>query len=122
MNIGIVGSRTFNDYHLLQNIVSDHLEVSAISGIVSGGAKGADALAERFAAENNIQLAIHKPDWKRNNKAAGIIRNKEIVANSDILFAFWDGKSKGTEHSIRLAKETGKNVIVTIFTQSGDDI
>lgn len=120
MNVGIIGSRTFNDYHLLQDVISAHLDISAITGIVSGGARGADALAERFAVENSIRLTIHKPDWKTYNKAAGIMRNKDIVANSDILFAFWDGKSKGTEHSINLAKKNVKTVIVTIFPQAGD--
>ena len=122
MNVGIIGSRAFNDYHLLQDVISDHLEISEINSIISGGAKGADALAEQFAAENHIRCSIHKPDWKTYNKAAGIMRNKEIVADSDILFAFWDGISKGTEHSINLAKKSEKTVVVTIFPQAGENL
>ena len=61
MRVAVVGSRGFNDYLLLKETLLNHF----ITRIVSGGAKGADKLAEKFAEEHGIPLDIHKPDWKR---------------------------------------------------------
>lgn len=109
MKIAVVGSRTFNDYKLLRSTLNkyDHIEL-----IVSGGAKGADSLAEKYARENGIETLIFKPDWDKNGKAAGYIRNVDIIKNCDLVIAFWDGKSKGTKHSIDLAKNGNKKIII----------
>lgn len=82
---------------------------------MSGGAKGADSLAERFAKENNIETMIFPADWDKYGKNAGYIRNKDIISNSDIVIAFWDGKSKGTKISIDLAKQSSKILFIEIF-------
>lgn len=110
MMIGVIGSRTFNDYKLLSKVLDLYKNFDYI--IVSGGANGADSLSEKYAKENNIKTNIYLPDWKKYGKSAGFIRNNDIVNNSDIIIAFWDGKSKGTKHSISLAKKQNKNVSV----------
>jgi len=101
--IAIIGSRTFNDYELLVSTMESYKDY--ISVIVSGGAKGADSLGERWAKENNIETDIYYPDWDKYGKKAGFLRNKQIVENSDGVIAFWDGESKGTQHSFRLCDE-----------------
>lgn len=109
MKIAVVGSRTFNDYELLRSTLDkyDYIEL-----IISGGAKGADSLAERYALENNIKTLIFKPKWSEYGKRAGYIRNINIIENSDLVIAFWDGKSKGTKHSIDLAKKNKKQLLI----------
>jgi len=114
MNIAIVGSRTFNNYELMNKILSNYLP--NIDAIVSGGARGADLLGERFANENGISTIIFKPDWKKYKKSAGFIRNRLIVENADIIIAFWDGISRGTAHTIELAKKMNKKIIVIEFS------
>ena len=57
MRIAIIGSRTFNDYELLQETLENYKD--QISVIVSGGARGADTLGERWAKENNIKTDIY---------------------------------------------------------------
>lgn len=112
MKVAIIGSRTFNDYNYLssclQKLFPEPFEV------VSGGAKGADALSERYAKDNGLPTIIFKPDWDLHGKAAGFIRNKDIINAADKVVAFWDGKSKGTKHSIDLAVNQGKEVIIFI--------
>lgn len=116
MRIGIVGSRSFFNYDLLEEVITTTLKNDLSNTIiVSGGAKGADALAEIFADNYKLKKWIFKPDWEKYKKSAGFIRNSEIVDNSDIIFAFWDGKSKGTNHTINLAKKKNKEVIITYF-------
>ena len=51
MKLAIVGSRTFNDYEFLFNTIHniEDFRIIDIECIISGGAKGADSLAEKFA-------------------------------------------------------------------------
>ncbi len=105
MNVGIVGSRTFTDYQKLKDWCDANL--TPIDVIVSGGANGADALGARYAEERGLKTLIFKPDWAKHGRGAGFVRNKTIVDNSDILVACWDGQSRGTANSIKLAQKKG---------------
>ncbi len=112
MKIAVIGSRNFNDYDYLKDkllIIINDLENCTI---ISGGARGADSLGERFAKEFKIDTLILKPDWEKFGKSAGFLRNKDIIENSDIVCAFWDSKSAGTKHSINLAKKTKKDTFI----------
>lgn len=104
MKLAIVGSRGFSNYELLKETLKKY----NIDVIVSGGAEGADSLAEKYALDNNIPLIIFLPDWKQKGKKAGFLRNIKIVEACDGLIAFWDGESRGTKHSIDLAKKNYK--------------
>lgn len=112
MNLGIVGSRTFNDYEKFLDAVNLLGEATNIDKIVSGGAKGADSLAERYADYWMIPKEIFKPDWKKYGKAAGFLRNTDIVANSDVILAFWDGKSRGTKDTIDKAARMKRPTLI----------
>jgi hypothetical protein len=108
MKVGVIGSRNFNDYEL----VKETLTKLDITLLISGGAKGADSLGERYASENNITTLIFKPDWVKHGKGAGMIRNTDIVKNSDIVVAFWNGESKGTLDSIRKSEKLNKGLMI----------
>ncbi len=115
--IGVIGSRSFDNYSLLNNIINDaisKLEDSNIT-IVSGGAKGADKLGHKFAINNNLKYIEYKPDWDKHGKSAGFIRNKLIVDKSDMVIAFWDGSSKGTYHSMTLTKQLNKLLLLVDY-------
>lgn len=116
MKVGIVGSRTFNDYTYLKNCMDLIHKNESISVIVSGGAIGADTLAEQYAEENGIETEVWLPDYKKyDRKVAPIIRNTEIVHSSDIIVAFWDGVSRGTMDTIKKARKQNKQVIIFRF-------
>jgi ABC-type sugar transport system substrate-binding protein len=59
-----------------------------------------------------MKTVIYSADWNKHGKAAGFIRNQDIVNACDRLIAFSHQDSRGTAHSIRLAREAGKPVIV----------
>jgi hypothetical protein len=103
MKLAIIGSRTFNNYKLLQETLEQYKP--EITLIISGAAKGADLLGEKWALENNIQTLIFPANWNKYGKRAGYIRNEDIIKNCDYCIAFWDGESKGTKHSISLCKK-----------------
>lgn len=110
MNVGIVGSRGFNNYDEFCNYMS-RIPIDP-KAIISGGAKGADTLAEQYAKENDLDLIVFKPDWEKYGKSAGFKRNRTIVNHSDLIIAFWDIKSSGTKNTIDTALELGKPVII----------
>lgn len=102
--VAVVGSRSFDDYRLLCETLD---QFSDIECIISGGAIGADSLAARYAKEHNITLKVYVPDWSLG-KHAGMLRNTLIVDRCDVVIAFWDGESKGTNDSINKAKKMNK--------------
>lgn len=119
MRVLIVGSRTFNDYELLKTSLDNVLrEVTDTVEIVSGGANGADRLAERYAKEKGYGLHIVRAEWNLYGKRAGYLRNAkmhEYISGDEkrICVAFWDGISKGTQHSFTLA-DTYNNPLTVI--------
>lgn len=117
MNIAIIGSRSFKDYELLKLEVDKFISENSIDEviIVSGGAKGADALAERFGEEKGYETIIYFPDYEKYGGGACRIRNTQIVKKSDVVFAFWDGSSIGTKDSIDKAEMLSKKLIVHLF-------
>lgn len=112
ITVAVVGSRTFNDWDFFFTKMQELFIVADIKCIVSGGARGADKMAERFAEVFEIPTQIFKPRWDTYGKAAGFIRNEDIIDAADAVVAFWNGKSTGTKHSIGLAEKSNKTLYV----------
>lgn len=97
----ICGTRTFNDFSILQRVMSRWVEVNGWpTEIVTGGAKGADYLGGIWASNREILLHQFLANWHRWGKQAGPKRNSEMVAIADGCIAFWNGISKGTKDTI----------------------
>jgi predicted Rossmann fold nucleotide-binding protein DprA/Smf involved in DNA uptake len=115
--IAIVGSRDFQNLQLVDNFVST-LPKGTI--VVSGGARGVDRRAEEAAKRRGLRSIIFKANWERDGRGAGLLRNHDIVGEADELIAFHNGFSRGTAHSIRLAREAGKKVTIIYDTDRGN--
>ena len=112
----IAGTRTFTDYKLLCEYADYKLsQIEDSIEIVSGHAKGADALGERYAQERGYKLTLFPADWKQYGKSAGPRRNLQMAEYANALLAYWDGKSRGTKNMIELAKEKGLKVGVKVY-------
>lgn len=109
--IAVIGSRGFNNYDLMCQI----LDGVNIKLIVSGGAIGADKLAEKYAKEKNIETLIFLPDYNKYGKTAPLIRNKLIINECEEIYSFWDGGSSGTKHSINYANTLNKPVNIILY-------
>lgn len=107
MRIAIVGSRGYADLDAVRRFVA---WLPKGTTIVSGGARGVDALAVSEALLRGLKTEVHKPDWKTYGPRAGFVRNRLIIQKADVVVAFWDGKSGGTADSIALARELCKEV------------
>lgn len=122
MKIAVVGSRNYEDRFQLGLVLAMELEIYGDKTvIISGGASGADTLAEEFASAFGLEEEIYPAEWKKYGKSAGMIRNKTIVDRCDMMLAFYgpDGPTPGTQGSVRLAKEAGK--IVKVFYERSKD-
>ena len=127
LRIIIAGSRDFNDYELLKKsaieIITKKTMLPDLTRIVSGGARGADTLGERFANEMGLEISRFIPDWDGLGKRAGYVRNAEMAKfaveddNDGMLIAFWDGQSRGTKHMIDLANKYGLEVHVVNYKE-----
>ena len=106
----IAGTRTFTNYKLLSEAM-ENLPWQP-STIISGAARGADKLGERWAKANDIPIEQFPADWQKFGKSAGYRRNVQMAEAAEALVAFWDGKSRGTNHMLKIAKERNLKIEV----------
>ena len=85
--------------------------IGPISTIISGHARGADQLAEKYANEKNIPLEIYPAQWDVHGKSAGVIRNQEMLDEGlpDLVVAFPGGK--GTDHMVKIAQKANVSMV-----------
>ena len=116
MKIAVVGSRRFADYDLMKKVLDAHGKVDLI---YSGGAMGADTLAQRYAKENGIVITIFYPKYDTYGKKAPLVRNVLIAQVCDEMIAFpmWD--SSGTSHVINKGFQLGKKVYIIKTMEDG---
>lgn len=101
----VAGSREFDDYPLLKKKLDFFLQNREEIEIISGCARGADRLGERYAKEKGLWLRKFPADWEKHGKKAGYLRNEQMAKYADVAVVFWDGKSYGTKHMIDLCEK-----------------
>jgi len=106
----VCGSRSWDDAQTIRARLST-LPVG--STIVTGGARGADQLAESIARSLGFDVETHRADWKRHGKHAGFVRNlKMLDTRPDLVLAFHDGRSTGTQHTIDEARRRRLRLVI----------
>lgn len=96
----VAGGREFTDAKLLFNTLDKAFgNVLDKLTVISGGARGADALGEEWAKSRGVKLVVRKANWDQHGKAAGHIRNEEMITEDKATHCvvFWNGVSKGTK-------------------------
>lgn len=107
MRVAVIGSRGLQVDHLEKYLPEDTTE------IVSGGARGIDTCAKKYALEHGLKLTEFLPEYDKYGRGAPLRRNITIIENADLVLAFWDGKSRGTKFVIDNCKK--RNVPVVVF-------
>ena len=118
----IAGSRGFSNYKLLREKCNEYLREKRKNYniiIISGGARGADTLGEKYAQDEGFSLEVFPANWNKFGKSAGFRRNEQMAEVADALIAFWDGKSHGTKHMIEIMEN--KNLLVKIVNYETSD-
>lgn len=109
MILGIAGSRSLN------HPLPDELMPPYIDEIISGGAKGIDTCARKYAIENRIRITEVIPEYELYGRLAPLKRNDIIIKLCDMMYIFWDGKSRGSAYVIKKCIEMKKPYKVFIF-------
>lgn len=122
----VVGSREFANYEQMEVNLDKLLNNQKEVTIVSGGAKGADTLAEKYAANRGYECIVFKADWNKYGKSAGVIRNEQMqkfIAQHEkrCCVAFWDGRSKGTYSNFDLAKKYNNPLRIVLFEKKREN-
>jgi hypothetical protein len=108
MRILVCGGRDYNDQKKFNAVMKEYDRV--ITTLISGRAKGADSLAEDWAARHMVNAEIYPADWRRYGRSAGYQRNLRMrdEGKPDLVIAFPGGR--GTAMMIKLAEEKGIKV------------
>jgi predicted Rossmann-fold nucleotide-binding protein len=115
MKVGIVGSREYKRLQKVRDLVNS---LAPDDVVVSGGARGVDTIAALAARARGLRVVEflvdtvglpEDPDERRREFGKrAYARNRKIVDFSDIIVAYWDGISNGTQNSMSLAEAAGK--------------
>ncbi len=111
MKVAVIGSRGL------------HVDVSAYippetTEIITGGAKGIDTQAERYANEHGLKLTVFRPAYEILGSRAPLARNEQIVSAADLVVAIWDGRSRGTRHAITRAMQQNKPLQIHVIDEN----
>lgn len=119
----VCGGRDFENYDLFVRIMDrfwmENVPISGPTGhrdrcpltLISGGARGADKMAERYAIFRGHDVEVFEPDWLTYGNSAGPIRNQQMLdeGKPDLVIAFPGGT--GTANMIELAEKAGVKVV-----------
>jgi hypothetical protein len=114
MRVLVCGSRYYEDYEKLREVLSG----IHIGTIIHGCARGADKLGGRYAEANNIPVCEFPADWGKYGKRAGPIRNRQMLIEGrpDMVVAFRGPNSRGTQNMIEQAEKAGVSVKIVEIT------
>lgn len=105
MRVAVIGTRNLNVK--IEKYLPDNM-----TELISGGMKGVDMLAEKYADEHNIPKLIVNPEYSRYGIIAPILRNRLIIDISDMIVIIWDGKDRHIKDAINYSNYVNKEIIV----------
>ena len=114
INLAIVGSSRYYDYSNFESLIDSWIEMNGYPDlIIVGGASGIDYMAERWAVNNSINIAIFSEEWDdprrgledRGRPEAPNSLTEKILKSSSHILAMPSATSKWTRVIIREAKE-----------------
>jgi len=121
MKIIVAGSRDVEEEKVIEILNKYGVAIEVILGkcavlsnedveIVTGGARGVDTFAHKWAIEKGYKTKVFEANWEKYGKSAGMI--KEMAEYADGLIAIWDGESRGTKNMIEMMSGLGKTVAI----------
>jgi len=122
INLAVVGSSRFYDFEIFEELIEDWVNKNGYPDmVIVGGASGVDYMAERWADNNSIPIAIFSEEWDDPNRtlrdrgrseAPNSLTQKILNSATDIL-AMPSSTSKWTRIVIEMANE--QQIPLTIY-------
>lgn len=114
MRVAFTGGRDYQDRRSVSRVLFA-LDWNVLTVVHGGCPTGLDALVEDLASRIVLDRQVFHPDWEQHGRAAGPIRNREMLDSGvGLLVAFPGGR--GTEDCVRAAKERG----IPVLRMEGD--
>jgi len=116
VRILVTGSRFWDDADSLMKALSDivwQVDSRKVAIVHGGCPSGADAIAGQTARALGLTVEVHPADWDTHGRAAGPIRNQEMVSlGADVVLAFFrkDAANRGTSDCVARAVKAGIEV------------
>lgn len=107
----VCGGRYFSDTKFVYSVLDEyHKHIEPIGVLIEGDARGVDRIAGFWARRVGIDNIKFPADWDKYGKAAGAIRNRQMLeeGDPDVVLAFPGGL--GTANMIALAEKAGVEV------------
>jgi predicted Rossmann-fold nucleotide-binding protein len=97
MRVLVCGGRDYKDPQRVAQVLAKHNSKTPFTAVLTGGASGADELAERWAHAHQIPVETFAADWEKYGKAAGPLRNQRMLVEGkpNIVIAFPGGRGTG---------------------------
>jgi hypothetical protein len=113
--IAITGGRDFRNETLV-NWAFRELGIGYGDMVVHGACRGADLICAKVAQLYGAETEAHPADWKKYGKAAGPVRNREMLESGiDLLIAF--PGCRGTLNAVM----TARNIGVPVWDLRGEE-
>lgn len=111
MKVLVCGGRDYANQRLVDEVLDDVHAIHRITLVIHGAARGADALADSWAKRRAVGCRPFPADWAKHGKAAGPLRNQQMLeeGHPDLVCAFPGGS--GTEDMKRRARAAGIKVV-----------
>lgn len=103
MRVLVCGGRKYDDREHVSNTLSElYATAGPFSVLIHGNARGADQLADDWAA-GRVKTLTFAPQWEARGKAAGPLRNQKMIdeGKPDLVVAF--PGNRGTEGMVARA-------------------
>ena len=114
MRVIVCGGRDYKDQDHLEHVL-DMIDEWFLGNLImaTGSALGADELARYWNNKNkNSEPLMYPADWETHGKAAGPIRNKEMLIDFDPDFVVAFPGGKGTADMVKKAQDAGVTVLL----------
>lgn len=113
MRLLVCGDRFWVNRRLLSEVLNriHHDRFGPVTAVIEGEARGADVMGRDWGQSNYILVLKYPADWDKYHKAAGPIRNQQMLdeGKPDRVVAFHNNitRSKGTAHMLSIAAKAG---------------
>ena len=103
INLAIVGSSRFYDFMIFEEVVESWIEENGYPDmIIVGGASGVDYMAERWADNNSVPIAVFTEEW--SNPARSLVDSGRAEAPNTLTEKILNGAS----HILAMPSPTSK--------------
>ena len=116
INLAIVGSSRFYDFMVFEGAVESWVEENGYPDmIIVGGASGVDYMAERWADNNSVPIAVFTEEWGDPNRSL-VDRGRTEAANT-----LTEKILRGASHILAMPSPTSKwtRIVIEQATSRG---